>query len=312
MKLQLKSIFSSSSQDADGARAACAQPDCENRMPARHPFRNRNGITIGEQWYCSVDCFSLAAHGLLDSLSAAEVIELPRNPRLSLGLALLTKGYLTTEQFQYASSRSETEGVDFERVVTEEGWIAERQLAAARSAQWGYPVLGHDLSGHGVTADLPPFLFRACTATPLYYSGNRLVLGFVQRVDHSLLQAIEKITDCRAEPCFITPTQLAKQLDRIEGPAGYEQVLIESPGDAAQMVRTLLDSAVQVAAVSTRFARCHSVLWSRLQGSRQTLDVLFDLEHKEAASLDQSGQKIGKMYASIQAHAFPRRANRQR
>ena len=312
MKLRLKSIFSSRDLDAEGARPVCAQPDCENKMAARFLSGSRAGITVGELWYCSTDCFTRSAHGVLNSLSAAEVIELPRNPRLSLGLALLMKGYLTTEQFQHAMNRNEVEGVSLESTVIEQGWVTEKQLAVARAAQWGYPVLGQDLSGHAVVADLPPKLFRACSATPLYYSGERLVLGFIHRVDHSLLQAIEKITGCRAEPCFITPTQLARQLDRMTGPPRYEQILVEAPGTVAHMVRTLRDYATQINATEGEFTRCHSFLWSRLGGDRETVDVLFDLKNAEAEFPAESFQELAGTNTSVIARAFARRANQER
>ncbi len=312
MKLRLKSIFSSRDGEVDGARPICARRDCENKMPARFLSSGRSGITVGEQWYCSIDCFSLGAHEVLDSLSAAEVVELPRNPRFSLGLALLMKGYLTTEQFQHAMNRNEVEGIKLETTVVEQGWVTERQLATARAAQWGYPVLGQDLSGHLVVADLPPILFSTCSATPLYYSSERLVLGFIHRVDHSLLQAIEKISGCRAEPCFITPTQLARQLERMTGPPRYEQVLVESPGTVEQMTRTLRGYAVQIGATDGGFARCHSFVWSRLAGGRETVDVLFDLKGAEAAFPSQSRQEAVGMNASLMVDAFVKSASQQR
>ena len=204
MRLQLRSIFPSRNLGWNRVRAVCAQPDCHNKLLMRIVPGSPAGVTVRGEWYCSADCFAQGIRGILNSLSAAEIIEVPRTPRLSLGLALLTKGYLTTEQFRYATAKSSGDGTDLEATVVDLGWAAEKQLAAARAVQWGYPVLGQDLSGHSVVADLPPTLFRACKATPLYYSADvrRLVLGFVERVDHSLLQAVEQISGCRAEPCF--------------------------------------------------------------------------------------------------------------
>ena len=270
MRLSLKSIFPSRDLGWNHVRAVCAQPDCHNKLLTRLVPGSRAGIFVGEQWYCSADCFSFASRDTLESLSTAEVVEVPRNPRLSLGLALLTKGFITMEQFRHATAKNELGDADLEATVTELGWVTEKQLAVARAAQWGYPVLGQDLSSHSVVVDLPPILFRACSATPLYYSGEtrRLVLGFVQRVDHGLLQSIEQITGCRAEPCFITPSELARQLDRLTGPPRYEQVMVEQPGTSPQMARTLGGYAVQVAATEANFSRCHSFLWARLSGHK--------------------------------------------
>jgi len=314
MKLRLKSIFPSRDLGWNRVRAMCAHPECHNKLLMRAVPGSRHGLFVGEQWYCSPDCFSVASRAILISLSAAEVVEVPRNPRLSLGLALLTRGFLTTEQFRYAMARNEIEGADLETAVAELGWITEKQLAVARSAQWGYPVLGQDLSAHSVIADLPPILFRACSATPLYYSREnaRLVLGFVRQVDHSLLQAIEHVTRCRAEPCFITRGELGRQLDRLIGPPRYQQVLDEQAGNPLQMARTLGAFAVQLAATEAVFARCHSFLWARLAGNKGTADILFDLKNVESASPAAHFSDVAEITPGLRDRVFAKRANRAR
>ena len=314
MKLRLKSLFPARDLGWNRVRAVCAQPDCHNKLLTRFVPGSRSGIHLGERWYCSADCFSFASRELLVSLSAAEVVEVPRSPRLSLGLALLTKGFLTMEQFRHAMAKLELEGADLEETVIELGWITEKQLAAARAAQWGYPVLGQDLSGHRVVVDLPPKLLRACSATPLYYSGEikRLVLGFIHRVDHSLLQAVEQITGCRAEPCFITQAELVRQLDRLKGPPRYEQVLVDQPGTAPQMARTLGGYAVQVAATEAAFTRCHSFLWARLAGNKGTADVLFDLKNADSASLAGASPEVTEITAGHRNRVFAKSANQSR
>lgn len=314
MKLSLRSMFPPRDLGWNRVRAVCAQPDCHNKLLMRVVPGSRTGVFVGEQWYCSADCFALASQGVLETLSAAEVVEVPRSPRLTLGLALLTKGHLTTEQFRYAMARSEAEGIDFETTVAERGWVTEKQLASARAVQWGYPVLGQDLSAHSVIADLPPVLLRACSATPLYYSdeSKRLVLGFVQRVDHSLLQAIEQITSCRAEPCFITPTELTRQLERFSGPSRYQEVLVDRPGTVVQMARTLGASAVEVSGTEAFFSRCHSFLWARITGKKGTVDVLFNLKNAEAANPMGYGAAVAEMTANVRDRMLAKRENRSR
>ena len=117
---------------------------------------------------------------------------------------------------------------------------AEKQLAAARAVQWGYPVYFHRPSSPDTAwwPNLcPPTLFRACKATPLYYSADvrRLVLGFVSGATWitACCQAVEQISrGCRAEPCFITPTELARQLHRLTAPRKYEEAVVRPPGEA--------------------------------------------------------------------------------
>lgn len=314
MKLRLKSLLPPRDLGWNRVRAVCALPDCHNKLLTRFVPGSRAGIFVGEQWYCSPDCFSLASRELLSSLSAAEVVEVPRHPRLSLGLALMTKGYLTAEQLRSATARSELTGVDLQATLIESGWVNEKQLAAARAVQWGYPVLGQDLSAHSVAADLPLVLFRACSATPLYYSSEakRLVLGFVHHVDHSLLQAIEQITGCRAEPCFITPAELARQLDRLAAPRGYEQAMIDRPGEVPQMARTLGGFAVQISATEAAFTRCHWFIWARLEGNRGTADVIFNLRNAEAAPAIDFPQESAEFNATRRERIFARGAHEGR
>lgn len=314
MKLSLKSFFPPHDLGWNRVRAICAQQDCHNKLLMRAVPGSRPGIFVGEQWYCSPDCFSLAARGIISSLYTADVVDVPRTPRLTLGLALLTKGSLTTEQFREAVAKQEQEGADFEATVTGRGWVTEKQLAAARAAQWGYPVLGQDLSAHSVIADLPPSLFHACSATPLYYSAEakRLVLGFIHRVDHGLLQAIEQITGCRAEPCFITQGELTRQLGRLEGPRRYSPVSVDQPGTVLQMARSLGGYALDVGAVGAAFARCHSWLWVRLSGTRGTMDALFNLKNAEPVSPFGYSQEVAEMPSNTKEPVFASRANRNR
>jgi hypothetical protein len=285
MQFSLKSLLPARDLGWNRVRAVCALASCHNKLLTKYVPGSRIGISAGNTWYCSPDCFAMASRNTLSSLSAGSVVEMPRNPRLSLGLALLSKDYLTEEQLRFAAVRSQREGQNLETTLVECGLATEKQLAAARAVQWGCPVLAQDLGGQIVEADLPPALLRAFSAAPVHYSAKakRLVLGFVHRVEHSLLQSIEQITGCRAEPCFITPTEFNEQMDRLVPAAGYEEAIIENPGAVAQMARTLGGFAVEVSAREAGFAKCGSWVWTRLTGKRGTVDVIFALKNAAAA-----------------------------
>jgi hypothetical protein len=240
---------------------------------------SRVGIHVGESWYCSPDCFAMASRATLSALTAGHVVEMPRNPRLSLGLALLSKGYLNEDQLRSAMLRTRRQGQNLENTLIDCGLVNDKQLAAARAVQWGIPVLGQDLVIQTVVMDLPRGLLSACGAVPIHYTAKtkRLVLGFVGRVDHSLLQSIEQITGCRPEPCFITSSEFAQQFDTLASPQGYEEVVVEDTGSAADMARTLGGFAVEVSAREAGYVRCHSSVWARLTGNRGTVDIIFAL-----------------------------------
>lgn len=284
MNLSLKSFLPPVDLGWNRVRTVCGSPDCHNKLLMRAVPGNRAGIHVGARWYCSPDCFAIGSRNILAVLSTSCVVEMPRNPRLSLGLTLLSKGCLSEDQLRFASMRSELQGKSLESVLIEHGFVSEKHLAAARAAQWGYPVLVQDPTGQIVEADIPPTLLRACSAVPIHYSAKakRLVLGFVHRVEHGLLQSIEQITGLRAEPCFITPTDFAEQTERMRAVNGYAEVVVDDPGTPAQMGRTLGGHAVEVQATEAGFAKCKSSIWARIAGKQGIVDVVFATRNANA------------------------------
>lgn len=283
LKFSMKTFLPPLDLGWNRVRYHCGQPECHNKQLMRYVPGSRAGIHVGDRWYCSPDCFASGSRHALSALASGCVVEMPRNPRLSLGLALLSRKLLSEDQLRFATIRSQCQGETLESTLLNLGMVDEKQLAAGRSAQWGYPVLGHEPSGHVAEAHLPPSLLKICSAVPIHFSPKvgRLVLGFVHRVEHSLLQPIEQITGFRPEPCFITPTEFAEQMQRISPAPGYEEIVVDSPAPIAQMARTLGGYAVEFAVAEVAFARCKSWLWSRLIGKRGTVDVIFSM--KESA-----------------------------
>lgn len=301
MKLSLKSLLPARDLGWNHVRAVCGLPSCHNKLLMKYVPGSRIGIFVGAAWFCSPDCFAMASRTTLSSLSTETVVEMPRNPRLSLGLALLSKDYLDEDQLRLAMTRSQREGQDLETTLLECGLATDKQLAAARAAQWGYPVLGQDNPGQRVEADLPLTLLRAFSAAPLHYSpkAKRLVLGFVYRVEHSLLQSIEQITGLRAEPCFITPTEFNEQMERVTAVPDYEEAVVENPGAVTQMARTLGGFAVEVSAREAGFSKCNSWVWVRLTGKRGIVDVVFALKNAATAPRTRLSTVFSEVTASL-------------
>ena len=277
MNLTLKSLLPPINFGWNHVRARCGLATCHNKLLMRPVPAKSTGIRIGQDWYCGVDCFVAAVRSPLAALSARRVMEMPRNPRLSLGLALLSKGFLTEEQLRLATELSREHGADLEDTLLALGWTSEKHLAAARSAQWGYPVVNQERAGRVVEVGVPLSLLRAFSAAPLFYSASnkRLVLGFVERVDHRLLQSIEQVAGYRAEPCFLTREEFDAQMRCVALPAFYEEVVAEQDSEPAQMARTLGRYALDAAATDAGFAQCKSWVWARLMGKRRIVDVLF-------------------------------------
>ncbi|MBB6145017.1 hypothetical protein HNQ77_002973 [Silvibacterium bohemicum] len=281
MRLSLGSFLPSMSRGWKNMRAVCGLPTCHNKMLMRSVPQSRIGITIGDSWYCGVDCFIVSARTRISALSRRRVMEMPRDPRLSIGLIMLSKNYLTDDQLRFAIVESERNGEKLEGTLIRLGIANEKQIAAARAAQWGYPFCGSDRVTEPIEAEIPTTLMQTYAAVPLHYAAaaKRLVLGFVYRVDHSFLQSLEQITGCRAEPCFITPSQFGEQMDHLAVTSGCEEAVVEDPGTPTQMARTLGGYASEIAAREASFAYCRNYIWARLAGKSRRIDLLFQLKN---------------------------------
>lgn len=276
MEIALKSLWPSIDRSWKSMRATCDNPVCHNTHLMRTIPGGRTGIQAGDRWYCSVDCFARGSGPLLSELAQSRFAENQREPRMSLGLILVSKGLLSADQLRFAQSSAEMNHDSLESTLLRHQLVNERQLAAARAAQWGYPLL-KDRVGSPVELNIPIVLLREFSAVPFEVStkARRILIGFVFRVEHSLLESIEKTTGFQVVPCFTTATQYAQQLGYLTTGRNYDDVLIPEPGSVERMARTLGQCALDVGATEAIFSHCKNFVWSRITGSKGIFDVLF-------------------------------------
>jgi hypothetical protein len=277
MKLSLESIFSGLGRGWKKMHWACGLADCQNRLFMRSVPQTRVGIRMGETWYCSIDCFVRATRYRFSALTSGRSIDMPHTPRVSIASVMLSKGYLAEEELRAVRVQSRLSGEELDVTLVRLGLVDEWQLASARAIQWGYPVLGRDRISQSVDADMPLTLLRAFSAVPLHYSmsAKRMLVGFVYRVEHSLLHSLEQATGCRAEPCFITPTELRYQMERLEAARESKEVVLEDSMTAAEMAKVVGGLALEITARDVSLSRCQDYVWMRLSGKRRMIDVLF-------------------------------------
>jgi hypothetical protein len=198
---------------------------------------------------------------------------------------MLSKGYLTETELRSAQANSRSNGEELEELLVRMQLVDEWQLASARAIQWGYPVLGRDRVSQLVDADLPLTLIKGFSAVPVHYSSGakRLVIGFVCRVEHSLLHSLEQVTGCRAEACFITPTELHYQMERLESSRESKEVILEDSLTATEMANVVGGVALDIKARHASLSMCRDYVWMRLSGSRRMIDVLFRSRRSNAS-----------------------------
>lgn len=280
--MSLVSLFAGVDRSWKSMHAVCGLRACQNKLLMRSVPQSRFGIRMGQLWYCSLDCFVKAIRTRFSLQPGRRTLEMPHSPRLSVGLVMLSKGFLTDEQFRFALTQSQLSGEELEEALVRLGFVDEWQLASARAAQWGYPVLGRDRISQSIDADIPITLLQSFSAVPLHYSSTakRLLLGFVYRVEHGFLHSLEQVTGCKAEPCFITPTEFRYQMEYLTCAQERREVLLEEPMVPAEMANVVGRLALEVVAREANFATCQDYLWMRLSGKRRMVDVLFRTKYK--------------------------------
>ena len=115
-------------------------------------------------------------------------------------------------------------------------------------------------------------------SSALFGSTKRLLLGFVDRVDHGLLNGIEQVMGWRAEPCFITRAGFDEQMARVSVAPDYGELVVDAHQLPEQMAKTAAGLAVEVNA-SEASSGTRNYVWTRLTGKRRKIDVLFQARH---------------------------------
>jgi hypothetical protein len=278
----------------------CSLHSCRNKQNLRGSSNDRQGIKMGPRWYCSVDCFVQAVRAPLFALSTRRIIEILRTPRLSLGLVLLSKGQITADQLRKATAQSQLHNESVDETLIRLRYATDKQLAAARSAQWGYPVFSREHTDHPVQVEVPRFLLDTCSAAPLYYSptAGRILLGFVYRVEHNLLESIEKMTGCRAEACFITQADRDRQMEHSATGEDYEEILVGDPIDSETMANALGRISLEITADEACITQCQNHIWARLTGKLGIRDLIFPVKRESVRRISTESEILEAALAS--------------
>ena len=260
--------------------APCANRDCHPSSFLQNISKKREGIHIGDQWYCSPDCFEDTVQDRLTELCRqGSSPALTRRFRVPLGLILLSRGSINNDQLQFALSKQRTEPRRIGDILVGLGYVTEGQVTSAVATQWGYPVFSLDGRVPLTQVRLPLSLLELHSILPVHFAptARKLMIGFVNRVDNGLLQAIEQMTATVTVPCFITPSDFNLQFGWLAVANRKEEVRFDRVTSPLEMARIVRSYAVEVAAEEARFSRFSDHIWSRIRGHRHEIDLLFKL-----------------------------------
>src|SRR5271167_3343663 len=82
-------------------KETCSGSGCHIRNLSRSFLARRNGVRIGNCWFCGADCFREGVEIRIRELQqSGEFRKVPRTLRLPLGLLLVSRGYITKDQLR--------------------------------------------------------------------------------------------------------------------------------------------------------------------------------------------------------------------
>jgi hypothetical protein len=228
----------------------------------------RTGTFLQGIFYCQPQCLESALIGQLSRLRSVAPSQQPPN-RIPLGLLMVARGKLTHTEVRAAlEAQRRARYGKIGEWIEKLGFATEQEVTTALALQWGCPVASSfDPSTIHSPADIPLPILEAFQMLPLNYaaSTNTLYLAFGERVDHAALYAIEKILDCRTQPCVAGQKRIARQLDLMRQLPRPSEVEFGPMNDLAEMGRIAASYSARLTPQAVRLSRIGRFIWLRLE-----------------------------------------------
>jgi hypothetical protein len=253
----------------ESSEPPCALVSCSRPRSLWQRLRHRpEGAFLQGLFYCQPQCLETALIGHLSRLRVMAPSAQPPN-RIPLGLLMVARGQLTYIEVRAAleaqrRSRHEKIGEWIEKL----GFASEQEVTTALALQWGCPVASSfDPSTIHSPGRIPLSILEAFQMLPFNYvvSTNTLCLAFGERVDHAALYAIEKILDCRTQPCVAERKSIARQLESMRQLPRPSDVEFGPMNDLAEMARIASSYTARLSPEQVRLSRIGRFIWLRLE-----------------------------------------------
>ena len=90
--------------------------------------RKNTGLSVADKWICGPDCFEEVAREKLSAImSSRHAQESPPKLRLPLGLLLVSRGNLTTEQLRVVLDEQQKNGANIGDITQQFGFATQNR-----------------------------------------------------------------------------------------------------------------------------------------------------------------------------------------
>lgn len=243
-------------------------------------WRQPKGIWLKNRWYCSPTCFEQGAVEEFSRINLKQERIKPIRHRLPLGLLMLSKGFISTQDMQRAlKAQRESQRGRFGQWLIELGIVTEEQLTIALGMQWGCPVF-HLAQSPGLSECalmVPLYTMETARMAPVHYlpSGRTLYVAFSDGIDFATLRSLGKMLECRTQPVVISQSEMAaahEEFRRMDRPS---ETLLDCPRDFRELARQVREWTEANQAERVGEVSCPGSLWVRIEGPATVGHLLF-------------------------------------
>jgi hypothetical protein len=246
----------------------CQARPCR-RFTVAHRLLRRDGIYLDDAWYCSSGCLEDALRLRLQT-AASGCVEPARRPgRIPFRLLLVDRGVLSQELLLEALRIQAVRGGWLEDILVRNGFADEAQIASAKAAEHGCPVLLHPPASSPEFV-LPGGLEKRYRARVVYGGERCALIGFTHGIAPVLLRAVESVTGIRTEFCFI-PAGALREREAVQDASFSRAICAEQgveeqkdPLSATEAARQIVQCAIDQGAERARIAIGNRWAWVRL------------------------------------------------
>jgi hypothetical protein len=265
-------------------------------MPACTREASGNVCTGDPNWsyfrgsrYCADRCLG---HILDEALRNLPFV--PQNPaaahRVPLGLLLLERQQLTADQLRQALAAQRTAGHGkIGHWLQTLRFVNAEQITSALACQWSCPVLRAPYPKTCHDPSIPLALLEWLPMLPVHYVASTATLHicFSERIDYTVLYAIEQMLRCRTEPCLMVPGSLREKLQKHSERRPEHEIVFDETTGLHAFARSIRSYCQLARATEVRLAPCGPHLWARLlcPGSLP-LDLILQLQIQRVAPPD--------------------------
>jgi len=271
----------------EGLTRRCESPACSRRRGLwRAWLEPSRGYSLDGHWYCGPQCFEQALAFAIGQLLPGTAQPPAMAHRVPLGLLMLSRGLVDNEQLKKALKAQKDSGSG--RVgewLRHIGAVSEEQVTQILGVQCSVPVFPLNQSRRFLEcAHLVPFpLLEVAEMVPVHHlpGSQHLYVAFVDRVNYSALYAVEKMLDCRTEPCLALQSHLLQALKELRSRPRPAETLVDSLSDPGEMASTILAHAVGQGSTDVKISGFDCFIWTRILSPPNYTDLLFQTSRNQ-------------------------------